>query len=85
MTMTDPIADLLTRLRNASRASIRRLEIPASNMKKGIMEILLENNFVRSVEYFDDDVQGVLRVRLRYTPEGESVIKGIKRIIKIKS
>jgi len=82
MTMTDPIADLLTRIRNASRASIRRLEVPASKMKKRITEILLENNFIRSIDYIEDDIQGVLRIRLKYTPEGISVIKGIKRISK---
>ncbi len=80
MTMTDPIADLLTRIRNASKASIRRLEVPASKMKKRIAEILLENNFIRSVDYIEDDIQGILRIRLKYTPEGASVIKGIKRI-----
>ena len=82
MTMTDPIADLLTRIRNASRASIRRLEIPASKMKRRVAEILLENNFIRSVDYIEDDIQGILRIRLKYTPEGKSIIKGIKRISK---
>jgi len=80
MTMTDPIADMLTRLRNASRASIRRLDMPASKAKKRIAEILLENNYVRSVEYIEDDIQGILRIRLKYTSEGQSLIKGIKRI-----
>lgn len=80
MTMTDPIADMLTRLRNASRASIRRLDMPASKAKKRIAEILLENNFIRSVEYIEDDIQGILRIRLKYTSEGQSLIKGIKRI-----
>jgi small subunit ribosomal protein S8 len=82
MTMTDPIADMITRIRNASRASIRRLDIPASNMKRRIAEILLENNYVRSVDYIEDEIQGILRLRLRYTPEGKSVIKGIQRISK---
>ena len=80
MTMTDPIADMLTRIRNASRASIRKLDMPASKTKKRIAEILLENNFLRSVEYVEDDVQGILRLRLRYTREGKSTIKGIERI-----
>ena len=82
MTMTDPIADMITRIRNASRASIRRLDIPASNMKRRVAEILLENNFLRSVDYIEDEIQGILRVRLRYTPEGKSVIRGIQRISK---
>jgi small subunit ribosomal protein S8 len=80
MTMTDPIADMITRIRNASRASIRRLDIPASNAKRRVAEILLENNFVRSVDYIEDEIQGILRIRLRYTPEGKSIIKGIQRI-----
>ncbi|MCP4581608.1 MAG: 30S ribosomal protein S8 [candidate division Zixibacteria bacterium] len=80
MTMTDPIADMLTRIRNASRASIRRLDMPASNARKKIAAILLENNFIRSVDYIEDEIQGILRLRLKYTPEGKSVIKGIKRI-----
>jgi len=80
MTMTDPIADMLTRIRNASRASIRRLDMPASKAKKRIAEILLENNFIRSVDYIEDDIQGILRLRLKYTPEGKSLIKGITRI-----
>jgi len=80
MTMTDPVADMITRIRNASRASIRRLDIPASKTKKRIAEILLENNFIRSVDYIEDEIQGILRIRLRYTPEGKSVIKGIQRI-----
>lgn len=82
MTMTDPIADMLTRIRNASRASIRKLDIPASKAKRRIAEILLENNFLRSVDYVEDDVQGILRIRLRYTREGKSTIKGIERISK---
>jgi small subunit ribosomal protein S8 len=82
MTMTDPIADMITRIRNASRASIRRLDMPASKMKRQVAEILLENNFIRSVDFVDDDLQGILRIRLKYTPDGISVIKGIQRISK---
>ncbi|OQX91592.1 MAG: 30S ribosomal protein S8 [candidate division Zixibacteria bacterium 4484_95] len=80
MTMTDPIADMLTRIRNASRVSIRRVDIPASKLKRKISEVLLENNFIRSIDYVEDGLQGILRIRLRYTPDGISVIKGIKRI-----
>jgi len=78
--MTDPIADMLTRIRNASRVSIRRVDIPASKLKRKISEVLLENNFIRSIDYVEDGLQGILRIRLRYTPDGISVIKGIKRI-----
>jgi len=80
MTMTDPVADMLTRIRNAARANIRRLDIPASKLKRKIAQILLENNFIRSVEFIDDGLQGILRIRLRYTHEGVSVIKGIQRL-----
>jgi small subunit ribosomal protein S8 len=82
MTMTDSIADMLTRIRNASRASIRRLDMPASRLRKRIAEVLLENNFIRSVDYIEDDLQGILRLRLKYTPEGKSVIKDILRLSK---
>lgn len=82
MTMTDSIADMLTRIRNASRASIRRLDMPASQLRKRIAEVLLENNFIRSVDYIEDDLQGLLRLRLKYTPEGKSVIKDIQRLSK---
>ncbi len=51
-------------------------------MKRRVAEILLENNFIRSVDYIEDDIQGILRIRLKYTPEGKSIIKGIKRISK---
>jgi small subunit ribosomal protein S8 len=79
MTMTDPIADMLTRIRNASRASIRRIDVPASKLKRKISEVLLENNLIRSIDYVEDGLQGILRIRLKYTPEGISVIKGITR------
>lgn len=82
MTMTDPIADMLTRIRNANRASIRRIDIPASRLKRRIAEVLLDNNLIRSIDYVEDELQGILRIRLKYTPEGVSVIKGIKRISK---
>jgi len=82
MTMTDSIADMLTRIRNASRASIRRLDMPASKLRKRIAEILLENNFIRSVDYIEDDLQGILRLRLKYTTEGKSVISDIQRLSK---
>lgn len=80
MTMTDPIADMLTRIRNASQASIRRIDIPASKLKRKISEVLLENNLIRSIDYVEDGLQGILRIRLKYTPEGISIIKGITRI-----
>jgi small subunit ribosomal protein S8 len=82
MSMTDPIADFLTRIRNAFRAGHRRLDIPASNLKLKIAELLVERNFLRSVDYIEDGRQGILRIRLKYTPESESVISGLERLSK---
>jgi len=80
--MTDPIADFLTRIRNGFRAGHRRLDIPASNLKLKIAELLVEHNFLRSVEYIEDGLQGILRIRLKYTPDSKSVISGLERISK---
>ncbi len=82
MSMTDPIADLLTRLRNAFRAGHRRVDIPASKLKLQIADLLVELNFIRSVDFIEDNIQGILRIRLRYTPESKSVISGLERISK---
>ena len=80
MVMTDPIADFLTRIRNANQAKHEVLEVPASNIKKGIAEILKREGFVKNVEYIEDDKQGVIRVFLKYGQNGEKVITGLKRI-----
>ncbi len=80
--MTDPIADMLTRIRNGSRARKRSVDIPSSGFKKAIAEALLREKFIRDFKVVEDDKQGVLRVHLKYTKEGESVIRGIKRISK---
>jgi small subunit ribosomal protein S8 len=80
--MTDPIADLLTRLRNAFRAGHRRVDIPASKLKLQIADLLVELNFIRSVDFIEDNIQGILRIRLKYTPESKSVISGLERISK---
>ncbi len=82
MSMTDPIADLLTRLRNAHRAGHRRVDIPASKLKLQIADLLVELNFIRSVDFIEDNIQGILRIRLKYTPESKSVISGLERISK---
>lgn len=81
MTMTDPIADLLTRIRNANMAKHESLEVPASNIKKEIVEILKQEGFVKDVEYIEDNKQGLIKIFLKYS-KGERVIKGIKRISK---
>lgn len=80
MSKTDPIADFLTRIRNAFRAGHRRLDVPASNLKQKIAELLVQQNYLRSVDYIEDGLQGVLRIRLRYTPESKSVITGLERV-----
>ncbi|WP_278437321.1 30S ribosomal protein S8 [Leuconostoc lactis] len=82
MSMTDPIADLLTRIRNANMAHRDVVEIPASKIKMSIVEILKSEGFVRDVEYIEDNKQGVIRVFLKYGEERNRVITGLKRISK---
>lgn len=82
MVMTDPIADYLTRIRNANMAKHDSVEIPASNIKKSISEILKREGFIRDYEVTDDNKQGVIKVFLKYGPNGERVISGLKRISK---
>jgi small subunit ribosomal protein S8 len=80
--MTDPIADLLTRIRNANMVRHEKLEVPASNIKKEIAEILKREGFVRDVEYIEDNKQGIIRIFLKYGSSNERVITGLKRISK---
>ena len=82
MVMTDPIADFLTRIRNANQAKHEVLEVPASNIKKGIAEILKREGFVKNVEIIEDDKQGIIRVFLKYGTNGERVITNLKRVSK---
>lgn len=82
MTMTDPIADMLTRIRNANMVRHEKLEVPASNIKKEIAEILKREGFIRDVEYVEDNKQGIIRIFLKYGKENERVITGLKRISK---
>ncbi|BAQ56758.1 30S ribosomal protein S8 [Lactobacillus acetotolerans] len=82
MVMTDPIADYLTRIRNANMAKHDSVEIPASNIKKSISEILKREGFIRDYEITDDNKQGVIKIFLKYGPNGERVISGLKRISK---
>ena len=82
MVMTDPIADMLTRIRNANKARHDKLEIPASNVKKEIAEILKREGFIRDYEFVEDNKQGVLRVFLMYGVNEQHVITGLKRISK---
>lgn len=82
MTMTDPIADMLTRIRNANMARHEKVEVPASNIKKEIARILKEEGFVRDVEVIEDTKQGLIRIFLKYGAGNEHVITGLKRISK---
>ncbi|WP_028400869.1 30S ribosomal protein S8 [Ectobacillus panaciterrae] len=82
MVMTDPIADMLTRIRNANMVRHDKLEVPASKIKKEIAEILKREGFVRDVELIEDNKQGILRIFLKYGPNNERVITGLKRISK---
>jgi small subunit ribosomal protein S8 len=82
MVMTDPIADMLTRIRNANMLRHENLEVPASKMKREIAEILKREGFIRDVEYIEDNKQGILRIFLKYGPNNERVITGLKRISK---
>ncbi len=82
MTMTDPIADMLTRLRNANTAKHENVDVPASNIKKEIARILLEEGFIKGYDVIEDGKQGLIRLQLKYSKTGERVIKGLKRISK---
>ncbi|MFD2640121.1 30S ribosomal protein S8 [Piscibacillus salipiscarius] len=80
--MSDPIADMLTRIRNANMVRHDQLEVPASKLKKDIVDILKREGYIRDYEYIEDDKQGVLRLFLKYGANNERVISGIKRISK---
>ncbi len=82
MQITDPIADMLTRIRNANSAKHETVDIPASNMKKAIAEILLNEGYVKSYQVIEDGKQGVIRVALKYGNNKEKVISGLKRVSK---
>lgn len=82
MVMTDPIADMLTRIRNALVVKHTSIDVPASNMKKAIADILLEEGFIRGYTRKNDGIQGVIKVDLKYGANGTNVITGLKRISK---
>src|SRR5690625_1022400 len=82
MVMTDPIADMLTRIRNANTVKHEKLELPASKLKKDIADILKREGFVKDYEVIEDNKQGILRIFLKYGANDEQVITGIKRISK---
>lgn len=82
MQITDPIADLLTRIRNASSAKHETVEVPASKMKKAIVEILFAEGYIKKYEVTDDERQGVIKIWLKYVEGKKAVISGIKRVSK---
>ncbi|MGN1351273.1 MAG: 30S ribosomal protein S8 [Clostridia bacterium] len=82
MNTTDPIADMLTRIRNASQAKFKTVDIPASNIKKNIAEILFEEGYIKAYEEITNENQGIIRISLKYTEKGKKVISGLKRISK---
>ena len=82
MHITDPIADMPTRIRNANSAKHETVDIPASNMKKAIAQILLDEGYIASYKVIEDDKQGVIRVTLKYTENKAQVITGLRRVSK---
>ncbi|UCZ53382.1 30S ribosomal protein S8 [Bacillus shivajii] len=82
MVMTDPIADMLTRIRNANTVRHNSLELPASKIKKEVADILKREGFIRDYEFIEDNKQGILRLFLKYSANNERVITGIKKISK---
>jgi len=82
MVMTDPVADLLTRVRNASMVNHEKVEIPASKVKKAIADIFKNEGYIKDCEFIDDGKQGIIRIYLKYGASKEKVISGLKRISK---
>ena len=82
MHITDPIADMLTRIRNANSAKHDTVDVPASNMKKAIAQILLDEGYIKNFQLIDDGTQGVIRITLKYNANKEKVISGLRRVSK---
>ena len=82
MQITDPVADMLTRIRNANSAKHETVDVPASNLKKAIAEILLEEGYIKSYQVVEDGTQGIIRIALKYLPNKEKVISGLRRVSK---
>ncbi len=82
MTMSDPVADMLTRIRNANMVYHDKVEVPGSGLKRSIAQILKDEGFIRDFDWAEDNKQGVLRVHMKYGPNREKVINGLKRISK---
>ena len=82
MNTTDPIADMLTRIRNANSAKHKTVDVPSSKMKTAIAEILFKEGYIKSFELINNETQGIIRITLKYDEKGVRVIDGIKRISK---
>ena len=82
MQITDPVADMLTRIRNANTAKHESVDVPASNLKKAIAKILLDEGYIKSFQLIDDGTQGVIRIQLKYLAGKEKVISGLRRVSK---
>lgn len=82
MHITDPVADMLTRIRNANSAKHDTVDVPASNMKRSIAQILLDEGYIKSFQMVDDGTQGVIHITLKYNASKEKVITGLRRVSK---
>ena len=82
MQITDPVADMLTRIRNANTAKHESVDVPASNLKKAIAQILLDEGYIKSLEVVEDGTQGIIRIQLKYLAGKEKVISGLRRVSK---
>ena len=82
MHIADPIADMLTRIRNANNAKHDTVDVPASNMKKSIAQILLDEGYIKAFQVVEDGTQGVIRITLKYNAGKEKVISGLRRVSK---
>lgn len=82
MQITDPVADMLTRIRNANTAKHEKVDVPASNLKKSIAQILLDEGYIKAYEIVDDGTQGIIRITLKYLAGKEKVISGLRRVSK---
>ena len=82
MHITDPVADMLTRIRNANSAKHESVDVPASNMKKSIAQILLDEGYIKAFQIVEDGTQGIIRITLKYNAGKEKVISGLRRVSK---
>ena len=82
MQITDPVADMLTRIRNANTAKHESVDVPASNLKKAIAKILLDEGYIKSYEVVEDGTQGIIRIQLKYLAGKEKVISGLPKVLK---